>query len=204
MAEAPSQKGGRRAEILDAAARLFAERGYEGTSMADLADLVGLRKASLFHHFASKEVLYKAALERIVSDVGAVVLANAVSPGTFAERLDMISDALTGALFAQPFAARVIVREALDWGPFLRGQIKESLLPVMAAAEMFLLAGQADGAFAKCDAKQLVVTLIGIHFMPFAIGNVVEAFIGTQPFEQAFFEARRNAVRAQVRGLVLA
>lgn len=172
--------------------------------MADLADLVGLRKASLFHHFASKEVLYNAALERIVADVGAVVIANAVSPGTFAERLDLISDALTGALFAQPFAARVIVREALDWGPFLRGQIKESLLPVMVAAEMFLLAGQADGAFAKCDAKQLVVTLIGIHFMPFAIGNVVEAFIGMQPFDAAFLEVRRDAVREQVRGLVLA
>lgn len=199
-----SLKGGRRTEILDAAARLFAERGYEGTSMADLADLVGLRKASLFHHFASKEVLYTAALERIVADVGAVVIANAVSPGTFAERLDMISDALTGALFAQPFAARVIVREALDWGPFLRGQIKESLLPVMSAAEMFLLAGQADGAFAKRDAKQLVITLIGIHFMPFAIGNVVEAFIAMQPFDAAFFEVRRDAVREQVRGLVLA
>ncbi|MEO6419411.1 MAG: hypothetical protein ABIP39_08405, partial [Polyangiaceae bacterium] len=140
----------------------------------------------------------------IVAEVGAVVIGSATAPGTFEERLDLISDSLTAALFAQPFAARVIVREAMDWGPFVRGQISESLVPVMEAAEMFILAGQAEGAFAKRDAKQLIITLIGVHFMPFAIGNVVAAFTGTQPFDQRFFEARRDAVRAQVRGLVLA
>ena len=41
----------RKEVILEAATRLFAERGYEGASMADLAELVGLRKASLFHHY---------------------------------------------------------------------------------------------------------------------------------------------------------
>jgi AcrR family transcriptional regulator len=41
----------RKEEIVAEATRLFAERGYEGTSMGDLAERVGLRKASLFHHF---------------------------------------------------------------------------------------------------------------------------------------------------------
>ena len=44
----------RREEILDQATQLFAERGYEGTSMADLAERVALRKASLFHHFGEQ------------------------------------------------------------------------------------------------------------------------------------------------------
>ena len=54
----------RREEILDQATQLFAERGYEGTSMADFAERVALRKASLFHHFASKEALYVEVLAR--------------------------------------------------------------------------------------------------------------------------------------------
>ncbi|MCZ7526510.1 MAG: TetR/AcrR family transcriptional regulator [Acidimicrobiia bacterium] len=45
----------RRAEILAAASGLFARRGYDATSMQEIADAVGLLKGSLYHHFASKE-----------------------------------------------------------------------------------------------------------------------------------------------------
>jgi TetR/AcrR family transcriptional regulator, cholesterol catabolism regulator len=47
----------RREELTRAAARLFAERGYQGTSLADLADAVGVQKPSLYHHIAGKEEL---------------------------------------------------------------------------------------------------------------------------------------------------
>ena len=58
------RKTGRRkraAEIVDAAARVFAERGYHGTTTQDIADELGLRQASLYYYFRSKE----AALERV-------------------------------------------------------------------------------------------------------------------------------------------
>ena len=47
----------RRSELTRAAARLFAERGYHGTSIGDLAEALGVQKASLYHHFASKQDL---------------------------------------------------------------------------------------------------------------------------------------------------
>ncbi len=47
----------RRAELTRIAARLFAEKGYQGTSLADLADALGMQKPSLYHHIASKEDL---------------------------------------------------------------------------------------------------------------------------------------------------
>lgn len=59
----PTRKtvGKRRAKIVDAAARVFAERGYHGASTQDIADLLGMRQASLYYYFASKE----AALEEV-------------------------------------------------------------------------------------------------------------------------------------------
>src|SRR5262245_37132259 len=51
----------RRAEIIDAAARVFAERGYHGTSTQAIADVLGMRQASLYYYFTSKE----AALEEV-------------------------------------------------------------------------------------------------------------------------------------------
>lgn len=44
-----------RERILHAAARLFHERGYQGTTVRDIADAVGILSGSLFYHFASKE-----------------------------------------------------------------------------------------------------------------------------------------------------
>jgi AcrR family transcriptional regulator len=47
----------RRQELTRTAARLFADRGYHGTSLADLAEELGIQKASLYHHIESKEDL---------------------------------------------------------------------------------------------------------------------------------------------------
>jgi len=47
----------RRAAILETAARLICEKGYEGTSIQDIADASGLTKAGLYHHIRSKEHL---------------------------------------------------------------------------------------------------------------------------------------------------
>lgn len=51
--------------IIDAARRLFAERGFYGASMDQIARDIGLTKQALIHHFGSKEKLYGAVLETI-------------------------------------------------------------------------------------------------------------------------------------------
>ena len=72
----------RRSELTRQAARLFAERGYHGTSIGDLADAMGVQKASLYSHIASKQDLlyetmrdgadaFHAALDGIPDDVRA-------------------------------------------------------------------------------------------------------------------------------------
>lgn len=57
-----------RAEILDAAAELFTERGYANTSTRGIADAVGMRQASLYHHFATKDDILDALLADTVAE----------------------------------------------------------------------------------------------------------------------------------------
>ena len=47
----------RREELLAVATRLFAARGYHGTRMDDVADVVGLNKATVYHYYASKSLI---------------------------------------------------------------------------------------------------------------------------------------------------
>ncbi|MFN8217053.1 MAG: TetR/AcrR family transcriptional regulator [Solirubrobacterales bacterium] len=59
----PEPISARRREVLDTAARLFHERGYQGTSMDEIADAVGLTKGSLYHHFDGKAEILTAIYE---------------------------------------------------------------------------------------------------------------------------------------------
>lgn len=59
-----ADKATTRERILREASLLFAERGYHGTSTRDIADVVGIRQPSLFHHFESKQAIM-AELQRL-------------------------------------------------------------------------------------------------------------------------------------------
>jgi len=66
-----------REEILESAAQIIREKGYHAASMQDIADAVNLQKASLYHHFSSKQeillVLLDQALDLLIERVSAVV-----------------------------------------------------------------------------------------------------------------------------------
>ena len=194
----------RKEEIVAEATRLFAERGYEGTSMGDLAECVGLRKASLFHHFESKDTLYATVLLQLIESVQGAIIGAVAAEGSFIERLDALSNAITGILGAQPHAARLLIREAMDWGPVMRDQLAGRVQTLLGAAVEFAKAGQREGVFNPAlEPSQLVITLIGIYFIPFLIDRTVEGLAGQSPFEPPFIDQRQRNVREQIRLLAL-
>jgi AcrR family transcriptional regulator len=66
-----------RDDILEAAARIFSEKGFHAASMQDIADAVNLQKASLYHHFSSKQeillALLDAALDLLIENLEGVI-----------------------------------------------------------------------------------------------------------------------------------
>jgi len=66
-----------RSDIIRAAAQIFREKGYHGTSMQDIADAVKLQKASLYHHVTSKQdilfTILEQALDMLIYDMRVVV-----------------------------------------------------------------------------------------------------------------------------------
>jgi len=76
-----------------------------GTTEADLAGRAGLRKASLFHHFASKEALYHAVFDRLIAKMSRLVIPAVQAEGSFVARLDRMY-----ALHEPRLSAGVLVR----------------------------------------------------------------------------------------------
>ncbi|MFG1378744.1 TetR/AcrR family transcriptional regulator [Xanthobacter autotrophicus] len=69
----------RRQQIIIEAARLFAAKGFEATSMRDIADATGILAGSLYHHFTSKEELF-VAVHTMGMDILARTVAAAIEP----------------------------------------------------------------------------------------------------------------------------
>ena len=84
MARHHSTNDDKRAEIFAAAASIFREKGYHAASMQDLADAVGLQKASLYYYVSSKEDLLLSIYERLTgafTEQLAELVAAPLSPG---------------------------------------------------------------------------------------------------------------------------
>lgn len=76
--------------LLEVAVEVFTERGYDGTSMENLAYASGLSKSSLYHHILGKEQLLRLALERALDPLLAVTTEEHANTGRAVERLDYL------------------------------------------------------------------------------------------------------------------
>jgi len=85
----------RRDEVLATAAELFVERGYHGTSIRDIADAAGVRPASLYSHFASKEQILVELVDRYLDALLPRLAEAAAEPGDGATRLTGLIEVTT-------------------------------------------------------------------------------------------------------------
>jgi AcrR family transcriptional regulator len=143
----PSQADRRAATvaiILTEARRLFAERGFEGTSIDDLAGAAGVAKGAVYHHFESKEAVFL----RVLEDVQAGLLAMPIPPEALRERdpVEQIVGAVLRYLLAasEPAVKRVLLVD----GPAVVGwrkwrEIDDRYFGAGARVAMARLLGQA-------------------------------------------------------------
>src|SRR3974390_469023 len=102
----PRSQRRRAPQIIDAAARVFAEHGFHGATTQDIADVLGIRQASLYYYFSSKEVALEIVCTRGVEDFYRAARAIAAGRGRAAERLTSL--------------VRAHITPILDRGDFVR------------------------------------------------------------------------------------
>jgi AcrR family transcriptional regulator len=98
-------------EIIEAAARVFAERGFHGATTQDVADVLGIRQASLYYYFASKEEALELVCLQGVGDFFEVAKAIASGPGTAAGKLARLVSSHLAPLTDRGDFVRVFLNE---------------------------------------------------------------------------------------------
>jgi TetR/AcrR family transcriptional regulator len=195
----PVARESSRERILSVAESLFAQRGYAGVGLQEVATGVGLRKSSLFHHFATKQALYDAVLGRALRRLEARLGPVARARTTPAERLDRWVDAMIDVLAEQPTTARLVLR-----GLFERAGGANSLEPpayegalarVIQDLQELLREGIEVFAFRDVSVGHAAQTVVGATVYHFASAEFGESVIRAPLFSAAAVEARKREVK---------
>ncbi len=183
-----------RSAILAVARRRFAEHGFAGTSAGEIADEVGIRRPSLFHHFPSKVALYRAVLLDAFEDWW-VLLDEAVTDpvgGWF--QVERVLKAAFKFFEERPDFVRLARWEALENGSILAAEIGAALKPHFEAAVGFLDRQIDEGTLRRCDTRRLVITGYGAVLSYLSDAPLVEVLLGEDPLTRAALDAEQEHI----------
>lgn len=142
-----------RTELLRSARSLFAAHGYAGTSIAAIAQELGVTKQALLHHFGSKDTLYAMAVEQTAAEVLAVLFDAMEDDRPAEDQLETFCAHLSQRMAQDPAPAKLLLREMLDHAltPKAEGRsfatLLESLVATVQATERWKEGG-VQGALA--------------------------------------------------------
>ncbi len=146
--EIPAARPGRvdvAAQILGEATRLFAAHGFDGVSLADIAQAVGIRKPSLLYHFHSKDMLRRAVLETLLARWNDVLPKLLMAATSGSEQFDAVISKTLAFFIEDRDRARLILRELLDRPTELQPMIETHVRPWATLVSDYIRRGQDQG-----------------------------------------------------------
>ncbi len=183
-----------RSETLVAATRLFAARGFEGTTLQDIADAVGVTKPAVLHYFPSKERMREAVLDGILEHWNRTLPRLLVAASASRDRFNSVFGELVRFFSADPDRARLLLREALDRPAELRKLLRGSMRPWLAAVAQYVRAGRDGGRHhADVDDEAYVLHMAQLVVIASACASVTSAVLPTAAVDRYERELARIA-----------
>jgi AcrR family transcriptional regulator len=169
----PAHRPSRRHLIVEAAIRVFAQKGFVDASIQDIADEASVVPTAVYYHFAGKEELFEVALSRVIEEIDLVVEnARAASGSVTGETLSAVIGAVWDWIEEHPDEARVVyvhlpgatVQARLLSREFEEQHIKRAFDYMMSSENP---SGQrsaaAEQAAATLAVRTLITLLMSIH-----------------------------------------
>lgn len=182
MGDAPTPPSQVRDRILHEARRLFAARGYAGTSVQEIAAAAGVTRPTLVYHFGSKEQLRTEVLEGVLSrwkeELPRILAASQSGPDRFRSVLEAALDFFR----ERPDRARLLTREMLDRPDEMRALFARHLEPYVQLVIERIRDGQREGHTRRdVDPEAYVVHLVHAAVSVIAMGEATKHVLRDPP-----------------------
>jgi len=145
-------------EILDAALEVFAESGFEGARVDEIARRAGVNKAMIYYRIGDKETLYSEVLHRVFLHVAEQLENSMQEEDPPEEKLRLYVRTLAGLMKEHPSFSPIIIREIASGGHHLPDEILLDLKRIVTVLSGILHEGAKKGVF--IEARPTIVHLM--------------------------------------------
>lgn len=170
--------------ILDAAEECFARKGFDGTTLRDVADIVGIRIPSLYNHFDGKQTLYAAVLARGMTpilDLLSHALAESETSG--ADPRVTVAEVMA-VLRARPAVPRLVQYEMLAGGEHLSIVLQEWVRPALERSLEMLHGTPAALHWKPEQLPYLLLAMLNMIIGHFTMTPLIEQLLGESPYSE--------------------
>ena len=150
-----------RQRIIEAASAVFADEGFAGARVDEIARRAGVNKAMLYYHIGNKQALYTAVLTRNFDRVEEALAGALATEGSTPDRLVAIITGVAQALKANPDHPRIVLREFASGGTNLEAVVLERLMQIIGMVRSLLAEGVRNDEFRATDPVMTHLTLVG-------------------------------------------
>ena len=182
-----------RERILDAALSSFGTIGYDGTSLDDLANGLGIRKQTILYHFVSKRGLLGAVVDRSAADLNAALLEVLDGEATDWERVEALVRSVFRVALEQPLLMGLL-REVSRPGSPAAPRLKGAMGPLMDRAQAWMEREMDAGRMRRTDAQ---LVLISAYSTVVGLATEIEVLraAGLEPTMRTVATRRRELLR---------
>ena len=184
--------------ILGEAVRQFAECGYEGTSIATVAERAGLSKQNLMYYFPTKQALYQRVLDNVLDDWLAR-MATLADPGK--EPGDVLRAYVRAKLQysrEQPLASRVYAMEVISGAKLYADQIRRRVIPLLRADIAVFERWIAEGKIAPVNATHLLFSIWAMTQTYADFSAQMTLVLDRDPLQQSDFDDAERLITGMV------
>jgi AcrR family transcriptional regulator len=188
----------RKTAILDAAANLFAERGYAAVSIRDLAQATHITPAALYHHFPDKDAIYDATLRHVFSDKASAIASVMKGADALEITLERLIIWLTREFSENPVMSRLVQRELLAGDRNRIRLLTEDVIAVPFREIQHLMQQLAPYQDARLSAASIISLVMGF----IELSPILEGLTGERNNKKRLSEFAAHAKHLVLYGLL--